>query len=621
MRGHVEYYLDHDGSLGIAEITSDPIRSNFKPLETKTAEFGYTKATIWLRFTVKSLPDAPTDWRLHFRENFLQVLELYQVPPDGTPVLLEQHQPDSPFSDRSVRYPELVVAFTLPKEETHQFLLKYRSGGSSQLSFALRSAQEFNALAARKTAKNFIYYGMLLLLVLIAFAAFVATRQVIFAAYSAFAGFGLLFIMHGDGNAFQYLWPGLPLFNGYSSIVLGTGLIASGANFTRLFLSTREYHPWLDKVLLVLILGVFALVASTVAVDTQAVKKILVLLALCAAVLFTTSGIIAARKRFKEVRFFAIAWFGAVISSAIMTSRHWFGIEISEEVQFDSMRIVFVMDAALMGAAILDRFNQMRQARAHALEVSLNEAERNLKMSRRLRDLEAKYALALKFAENSNRRIADTVHDLRQPLHALRLNIQQMVDGQLAGGHGDRGAQIEETFTYLEELVSRKLDLEVEEFGENAPEGVPDTVVMEEVLRTVKEMFAPEAAAKGISLRCVSSSAVVKLPPLDVMRIVTNLVSNSIKYTNEGKVLFGVRHREGTVWLEVYDTGDGLSPELLERMQMRTVRGETTGDTDGHGLGLSIVQSLVEKHGLRLKSRLLHSGGSCVSVLLAPSNL
>ncbi|GGA09348.1 hypothetical protein GCM10011498_06600 [Amylibacter cionae] len=457
---------------------------------------------------------------------------------------------------------------------------------------------------------------MLLLLILIAFAAFFATHQVIFAAYSTFATFGLLFIMHADGNAFQYLWPSLPLFNGYSSILLGTGLIASGANFTRLFLSTRDHHPWLDKVLLALIFGVLALVVSTVVVDTQPVKKLLVLLALCAAILFTLSGVIAARKRFKEVRFFAIAWFGAVISSGIMTSRHWFGIEISEEVQFDSMRIVFVMDAALMGAAILDRFNQLRQARADALQLSLSEAERNLKISRRLRDLETRYAMALKFAESSNQRIADTVHDIRQPLHALRLNIQQMVDGQGRGARRDTAGQIEETFTYLEELVSQKLNISVEEWELDASKPKQETVAIGEVLRNVHEMFAPDAAAKGVSLRSVPSQAQVVLPPLDLMRIVTNLVSNGIKYTPKGKVLFGVRRHKSALWLHVYDRGSGLSPEALNHMRLRAVRGDTAMSTEGHGLGLSIVQSLVEKHGLRLRTRLLKGGGSCVSVLL-----
>ena len=62
---------------------------------------------------------------------------------------------------------------------------------------------------------------------------------------------------------------------------------------------------------------------------------------------------VAARTRFREVRFYVFAWCGAVIASAIMTARHWFGIDIPEDTQLDAMRVVMVFDAAFMGLAIL----------------------------------------------------------------------------------------------------------------------------------------------------------------------------------------------------------------------------------------------------------------------------
>lgn len=616
MRGHVDYYLDPEQTLTFEQVSEAGFAHNFKPIPTKTADFGYTSASIWLRFNVQSAPQTANTWRLHFRENFLKVLEVYQIPRSNPAKLLEQHSPASPFSARTIRYPEVVVGFQMPAGQTDQFFIKYQSGGSSQLSFAVRSEQEFTDLAARKTAKNFIYYGMLLLLILISFAAFIATRHSIFAAYSAYGGFGLLFIMHGDGNAFQYIWPNLPLFNGYASILLGSGLIACGANFARLFLSTRKYHPVIDKLLLALIFGELALVGSTVVVDTQLVKKLLVLLALIGTVLFTVSGLIAARTRFKEVRFFVIAWSGAVISSAIMTSRHWFGIEIPEEVQFDSMRIVFVLDAALMGAAILDRFNQMRHAQAQALQSSLNEAQRNLAISGRLRALENKYALAVKLADHTEKRLTDTVHDLRQPLHALRLNIQRLMDGQVAGDGAVNPDQIEETFGYLETLVSNELDPASQSGNTPVKDHSQAPVNMGEILQSVRDMFQADASAKGLDLRFVRSTELVPLPALDLMRIVTNLVSNAIKYTEKGGVLFGLRHRNGALWLEVHDTGIGLPPDAFHKVLMRAVRGDDLNGAEGHGLGLSIVQGLLQKHELQLDANIRPSGGTCIRVML-----
>jgi signal transduction histidine kinase len=614
MRGHVDYVLDPDRNWTLDQLSMGGQPDRFRPVETLTADFGYTKANIWLRFEVQTTGDVGRAWQIHFRENFLQVLDVYQVMPDGAVRHLESHNGQTAFGKRTIAYPEMVVAFEMDPNSSSQFFVKYRSGGSSQLSFALRSKSEFEALASRKTAKNFIYYGMLLLLIMASAMAFLATRRLIFAAYFVYGSFGLLFIMHGDGNAFQYFWPKLPQFNGFASVVLGSGLVASGATFARLFLTTRQYHPLLDKVLWGLVALAAALLVSTAFVDTQIVKKTLVFIALISTLTFLISGLVAARTRLKEVRFYVVAWSGAVISSAIMASRHWLGIEISEELQFDSMRIVFVLDAALMGAAILDRINQLRQAQKDGLQSGLGEAQRNLALSGRLRELEDKYTLATELAEKKQQRLTDTVHDLRQPLHALRLNIQRLIDGK---GPGDiKPEQIEETFGYLEGLVSNELSPAALRLAPIKNDEVPDTV---EVLRNVHEMFAVDAKAKGLDLRVVSSGLAVHLPPLDLMRIVMNLVSNAIKYTQTGSVLVGIRRRDGVFWLEVHDTGSGMSSGAFAQLLVRTVRGDAPAEIEGNGLGLSIVQNLVSKHALKIKAGIRPSGGTCVRVSL-PAN-
>jgi len=120
----------------------------------------------------------------------------------------------------------------------------------------------------------------------------------------------------------------------------------------------------------------------------------LVLVATAAVLVFVLAGLIAARTRFREVRFYVLAWLGAALSAAIMTMRHWLGIDIPQDIQFDSMRIVMVFDATMMGLAIADRFNRLRQSQQRALQASLHQAERNLMLNNRLAQLEDQYSLA-----------------------------------------------------------------------------------------------------------------------------------------------------------------------------------------------------------------------------------
>jgi len=612
--GHVAALRDPGGAMEL-EAARD---AGFATVIGQAADFGYTEDAIWLRLRVANDTPDVGDWRLHFRSNFLPEFAAWMRDAEGRVSLLEDQRPDSGFGTRRVAYPELVVAFRLPPGEVATLYVRYTSGGSSNLSFAVRTADGFDALAARQTARNFIFYGMMLLLTVAAFLAGLLTRRAIFGAYGCYACVAMLFVMHADGNSFQYLWPDAPMFNAYASVLLGAGLIVFGANFARMFLRTALLHPVLDRLLLGLIGLALAMVAVTAVGFTQEIKKALVLTAFLSCVLFTVAGLVAARTRFREVRFYVIAWLGAVAASAIMTGRHWLGLEISEEFQFDAMRVVMVTDAVMMGLAIIDSINQMKQAQRRALETALAEARRNLELSRRLGQLEERHALAEALAETSQRRLADTAHDLRQPLMALRLNVQRLLAGTPAGSApgsapGPRREDFEESFAYLEGLVGSELTRHgaMDEGDANTSGHAVD-----DVLAVVAEMFAATAAAKGLGLGHVRSGARSTLPPLVLMRIVSNLVANAIAYTERGRVLIGLRRAGGAWRLEVHDTGPGLSPADFARARARGARLIPGGGGDGAGLGLAIVDRLAREHGLSVTLCPYRRGGTGIAVTL-----
>jgi signal transduction histidine kinase len=119
-------------------------------------------------------------------------------------------------------------------------------------------------------------------------------------------------------------------------------------------------------------------------------------------------------------------------------------------------------------------------------------------------------------------------------------------------------------------------------------------------------MFQADADAKGLRLRAMPSSLTAAVPPLDLMRMLSNLVANAIKATETGGVLVGVR-RGGGLRVEVHDTGSGLPPAIFEAAQNTTARRPSQ---DGHGLGLSIVADLAAKNGLRFEHISSPRGGT-----------
>ena len=624
--GHVAALRDPGRALGLQDARA----AGFEPVPGRSADFGYTEDAIWLRLRVVNETADVGDWRMHFRSNFLPDFAVWKVDAEGRVTQLEDQRPDSGFGTRRVAYPELVVAFALPPAEMASLYIRYTSGGASELSFAIHTADGFATLATRQTARNFVFYGMMLLLSGAAFLACLLTRRPIFAAYGCYASVAMLFVMHADGNTFQYLWPNAPVFNAYASVLLGAGLIIFGANFARMFLRTATFHPVLNALLLGLIGLAMAMVAITAIGYTQEIKKLLVLTAFLSTVLFTVSGLVAARTRFRVVRFYVIAWLGAVMASAIMTGRHWLGLEISEELQYDAMRVVMVTDAVMMGLAILDSVNQMKQAQQKALEEALIEARRSIELGKRLQKLEERYALAQALAQTNERRLADTAHDLRQPLTALRLNVQRLLGS--AAVNADTGQEttprredFEESFDYLERLVSGELERQgvaVEAVAANydaahtADDAAAPGHPVDAVLSAVAEMFSPSAAARGVGLRHVRSQARTTLPPLILMRIASNLVANAVNYTKAGRVLIGLRRARSGLRLEVHDTGPGLSATDFALARQRSVRLDAEGNASGAGLGLAIVDRLANDHGLKVALCPRRRGGTGISVTL-----
>ncbi|MEC3860464.1 sensor histidine kinase [Mesobacterium sp. TK19101] len=617
-RGHILGYQEHGSRLTPEQALARLGNGGFAALPGPAPDFGFTPEAIWLYIPTTN-PTDKSEWRLRLRENFFQEFSAWYVPSGDRPVLRERQHETTGFATRAVEWAELVVPFTQPPGTTGAILIRYRSGGSTEVEFTLFDVDSFNAWTASKTARHFMYYGMLLFLIMAALATWLATQRAIFLAYSAYALAGLLFVMHGDGNTFRYLWPDAPGFNGFATIPLGAGIIVCGANFARQFLQTALYHPVFDRLLQVTILVTLLTAASSVFLDTQMIKKVLVLMAFGSVLLFTASGLNAARTRFREVRFFVLAWSGAVISSAIMTGRHWLGIEISEEVQFDSMRIVLVLDAALMGLAIIDRFDGLRRSRADALKVSLDQAQENLAMSRRLQALEQRYALASELARNRERQVADAFHDLRQPLHALRLNVEDL----LAGNDPDRKPprrEIEETFRMLEGLVT-------DELHANIPGPVRDTetgdtaLALDEVFAAVTSMFGRDAQAKGLTLGHGPTDATLHLPAISVMRILTNLVSNAVTYTQAGAVRVEAVPTSQGVQIAVHDTGPGLTPTAFEAAKVRGARLDPAEQPGGSGLGLAIVAQTCSDLGLGFALLPSQLGGTSLGVLVGPEHL
>jgi signal transduction histidine kinase len=207
-------------------------------------------------------------------------------------------------------------------------------------------------------------------------------------------------------------------------------------------------------------------------------------------------------------------------------------------------------------------------------------------------------------AEAANRSktqfFAAASHDLRQPLHAMAL---------FAGALNERihdpetkaiVESINASVAALESFFDELLDISKIDAGVLKPE-LSDFPVSR-VLERVRANFEAAARDKGLELRLRPSTRYVYSDSMLLERILCNLVSNAIRYTNNGGVLVGCRRRGRQLRLEVWDSGVGIPEDKREKIfeEFYQIGNPERSRTKGMGLGLSIVRRLCQLLGYEI---------------------
>ena len=219
-----------------------------------------------------------------------------------------------------------------------------------------------------------------------------------------------------------------------------------------------------------------------------------------------------------------------------------------------------------------------------------------------------------------SRFLAAASHDLRQPLQTLALLqglLAKIVEGERAK---KLVARIDETLSAVAAMLNTLLDINQIETGTVHAESVSFPV--SGLLTQLKDEFTYHAQAKGLALRVVPCDLSIQSDPRLLEQMIRNLLSNALKYTKRGKVLLGCRRHEGTLSIEVWDTGIGIPDEDLHAIfeEYHQLHNPARERSRGLGLGLSIVQRLGKMLGHRVRVRSRPGKGSVfvVEVMLAP---
>lgn len=245
---------------------------------------------------------------------------------------------------------------------------------------------------------------------------------------------------------------------------------------------------------------------------------------------------------------------------------------------------------------------------------------RDLSRSQRYRrELENANQYAEQLLRSREKMILTVTHDIKSPLSSILGYIELLTHTAVNERQGHFLKNMEGSARHILELVRNLLDLSRLENHKVQVEKVVFNPV--QLFREVTDNFIPLASAKQLALTGKWDERLdgdFEGDALRIRQILTNILSNAVKYTAEGSVAFtAVTDADGTTLvLQVEDTGCGMTLEEQQLIFEEFTRLESHAAIEGTGLGLTITLKLIHLLGGKLKVRSTPGKGSVFTISL-----
>jgi signal transduction histidine kinase/ActR/RegA family two-component response regulator len=571
------------------QLFGNPEAWPWRATGNEMANLGFTADHCWFHLTVRNQDNPENEWRLVVNYALLGQLDTYVLAADGDRVAHFSAGMDSAFNERASAEATPSFPLDLPPGEQRDLYLKVVSPHSIQLPLELMSNPAFQSATLAHTLVQGLFFGGMLVMILYNLSLFFSIREKAYLLYVFWSLAITLFMAVLHGYAQKYLWPGSALISQYILHYLLPLLVLLPSLFTLHFLGLPERSPPLARLLRGLVGVGVALLLAAPFVSRELLIPVAVLAILAMDFSILLIGLLRTKAGDPDARVFTLAWLCFLVGAAAM-SLNKYGIVPRNGFTENLLQVGVFLEVVLLSLALARRINRLKEA--HALSVR----------DKAVAEMDAFKAGARNQAKSEF--LATMSHEIRTPMNGIIGMTDLLRRTTLSGQQAQYVDTIYQSTQSLVTVINDILDYSRIESGKLELEY--QEVDVEHLVDDCVRLFSLRASETRVPLYTFIDSRVpqrIHTDPIRVKQVLTNLLSNAYKFTDQGQVALHLSVRQPpddqgqcVMMLEVVDTGIGLDEaqqQNLFQVFSQGARGNRH-KSQGAGLGLTICKRLTE---------------------------
>jgi signal transduction histidine kinase len=601
-RQQVYYLWDKGHSMTFEQVNSSVNKGKFIHAGKEAINFGISDNDIWFRIAVKSIvPEKQKEWFFELAYPHFDSLEFYFQNEKGE--WQKQLSGDqTSFSSRQLFNRNFVFPVSFTDTTTKVFYFRIGGAGSRQFPLYIQSPQTFYT-AQEKISMLYggIFFGTILVMLFYNLFIYFSLKEKTYIYYVLTNASIFVFYLGYTGYGFQYIWTDYYWIN---TKIIPMAAMLTGITtivFTKAFLDTKKYIPWINNVFCVFIVAYVIELSFLFFVSYSVALTAASLLAFLSSVLILFSSYTVWFKGNKPARFIAFA-FSFYLFGIILLSLNIIGFIHRSFFVAHAMEIGTSIEITLLSLALSDKFSLLKKEKEEAqtelidVQRTANE-ELEKKIERRTEKINQQKIELQESNKAKDKLLSIISHDLKGPLSSFQTLLSMMIKDELT----------KENISMYTTHLNNKLGLMIHlvdnilNWVRTQMEGRSFDIRELNLKELVKEnthLFSSQAELKHIQIIDEVAEGIWVMGDKNVVRmVIRNLLANALKFTkNDGQVFISATEQGDRVLIEIRDTGVGIPVEKIR--MLFTDAHFTSPDTNnnaGTGIGLLLCKEFLAK--------------------------